>query len=88
MDLNLTGRTALITGASKGIGLAAARETAELVAQGGFSTGRVQVGDPSAWVRVLVGIVHGLQPARETCMFPQSIGAPTSHGSEPFERRP
>jgi ornithine cyclodeaminase/alanine dehydrogenase-like protein (mu-crystallin family) len=46
--------------ASAGVGLAAARRTAELVRGGGVTTGRVQVGDEIAWLRVLAGLVPGL----------------------------
>jgi ornithine cyclodeaminase/alanine dehydrogenase-like protein (mu-crystallin family) len=46
--------------ATSDAGLAAARETARLVADGGFSTGRVQIGDPQAWMRVLAGSLPAL----------------------------
>jgi alanine dehydrogenase len=46
--------------ASAGVGLAAARRTAELVRDGSITTGRVQVGDEIAWLRVLAGLVPGL----------------------------
>ena len=46
--------------ASVAVGLAAARETADLVARGNFTTGRVQVEDPHAWTRMLVGILPEL----------------------------
>jgi alanine dehydrogenase len=46
--------------ASPAVGLAAARRTAALVAAGGITTGRVQVGDEIAWLRVLAGLVPGL----------------------------
>ena len=46
--------------ASVELGLAAARETAALVARGNFTTGRVQVEDPHAWTRMLVGILPEL----------------------------
>lgn len=42
------------------VGLAAARRTAELVRDGSITTGRVQVGDEIAWLRVLAGLVPGL----------------------------
>ena len=42
------------------VGLAAARRTAELVREGSITTGRVQVGDDIAWLRVLAGLVPGL----------------------------
>jgi alanine dehydrogenase len=46
--------------ASSELGLAAARETAEHVAAGAVSTGRVQTGDTSAWMRILGGIIPSL----------------------------
>ena len=46
--------------ATSALGLAAARCTAELVRDGGITTGRVQVGDDTAWLRVLAGLVPGL----------------------------
>jgi alanine dehydrogenase len=46
--------------ASAGVGLAAARRTAELVRDGSITTARVQVGDEIAWLRVLAGLVPGL----------------------------
>jgi alanine dehydrogenase len=46
--------------ASVDLGLAAARETAELLARGSVSTGRLQVGDDAAWTRILVGIIAEL----------------------------
>lgn len=46
--------------ASVDLGLQAARSTAELVARDGVKTGRVQVGDPQAWTRVLVGTIPEL----------------------------
>jgi ornithine cyclodeaminase/alanine dehydrogenase-like protein (mu-crystallin family) len=42
------------------LALAAARRTASLVAAGGVTTGRVQVGDEVAWLRVLAGLIPGL----------------------------
>lgn len=42
------------------VGLKAARETAALALRGTMTGGRLQVGDDSAWVRVLVGIVPDL----------------------------
>ena len=46
--------------ADAGLGLRAARRTAELVSEGALTTGRVQVGDEIAWLRVLAGLVPGL----------------------------
>ncbi len=46
--------------ASSGVGLEAARETAMLVAGGEFSTGRVQIGDQRAWMRILAGLLPEL----------------------------
>jgi alanine dehydrogenase len=46
--------------ATSDTGLVAARETARLVADGDFSTGRVQIGDPQAWMRVLAGSLPAL----------------------------
>jgi alanine dehydrogenase len=46
--------------ASVELGLAAAREAAELVAREALSTGRVQIGNQHAWTRVLVGILPDL----------------------------
>jgi alanine dehydrogenase len=46
--------------ASSGLGLAAARATAELVAQDSFTTGRVQIGDQGAWMRILAGLLPDL----------------------------
>ncbi len=42
------------------LGLGAARESARLVAEGAITTGRVQTGDDNAWMRVLVGLIPGL----------------------------
>jgi ornithine cyclodeaminase/alanine dehydrogenase-like protein (mu-crystallin family) len=46
--------------ATSALGLAAARRTAELVRDSSITTGRVQVGDDTAWLRVLAGLVPGL----------------------------
>jgi alanine dehydrogenase len=43
--------------AQSAVGLAAARTAARLAAAGGCSTGRVQIGDHRAWMRVLAGIL-------------------------------
>jgi ornithine cyclodeaminase/alanine dehydrogenase-like protein (mu-crystallin family) len=45
---------------SSELGLRAARETADLVADGSFTTGRLQTGDADAWMRVLVGFLPTL----------------------------
>jgi ornithine cyclodeaminase/alanine dehydrogenase-like protein (mu-crystallin family) len=42
------------------LGLAVAQQTSKLVASGGFSTARVQVGDERVWMRILAGIVPSL----------------------------
>lgn len=46
--------------ATGGLGLGAARESARLLAEGSITTGRVQTGDDNAWMRVLVGLIPGL----------------------------
>ena len=46
--------------ASSELGLAAARDTARLVAAREFTTGRLQIGDQHAWMRILVGLLPGV----------------------------
>ncbi|MFZ0041835.1 MAG: hypothetical protein WAK93_11050 [Solirubrobacteraceae bacterium] len=46
--------------ATNELGLGAARETARLLAAGHVTCGRVQTGDDSAWIRVLVGLIPEL----------------------------